>query len=437
MLAAVNLDNLKRVTVLGAVILCAPSQAAELAVPGDLYPTIESAIHAARDGDSIVLAPGIYAERIVIDKQLSLVGLVDPTSSPSDIAVINGEGIGRVIEITAENVSVQGIGVVNSGDIIEDSDACIYVHKRATGVKLLDNRLKQCAFGIWIHGTHEILLENNTITGNQKPIFSDLGNGINLWNVSKAIVRGNLISAVRDGIYLSVTNYSRIEGNHINNVRFGIHYMYNDDNSVINNTICNSMVGLAFMFSKRLTIKGNVVLNNRDHGMLLRSIYDSEILQNVAIGNNKGLFINDSSFNKLRHNWIEGNAIGVHVMGGSEDNEISQNNFIANPIQVRFSWRHSQFWDGNYWSDYLGWDFDHDQHGDRTYYASNVMDHLLFRYPELKLLTSSPVIQLLQALESKLPVLRPASVIDRHPAMIAIPVNIQLKVAATNGTDCG
>ncbi len=401
-------------------LFAASVQAAHLQVPSEKYPTLNQAVNAASKGDSIILAPGLYHQRIVISEQISLLG---STSNQGEMPIIDGDGKGRVIEISAEGVVVSGIAVRNSGDIIEDSDACIYVQQQANKVQIRHNQLSQCAFGIWVNGSKGILLEENTITGYKKPVFSDRGNGINLWNVRNAIVRDNNIHDVRDGIYLSVTNDSSIEGNHMNNVRFGIHYMYNDNNSVINNVTCNSMVGVALMFSKRLEIKGNAVFNNRDHGILFRSVYDSQIANNIAVGNNKGLFLNDASFNKIHGNWVEGNKIGVHVVAGSEDNEIVQNSFVANLVQVRFSWRFSQPWDGNYWSDYLGWDFNGDKQGDRTYYASNRMDQLLFRYPQLKLLVTSPVVQLLQMLESRFPVLRPASVIDSKPAMM--PFSIQ------------
>lgn len=79
------------------------------------------------------------------------------------------------------------------------------------------------------------------------------------------------------------------------------------------------------------------------------------------------------------------------------------------------------YWDapgeGNFWSDYLGWDADRDGRGDRRYYSSNRMDALVYRYPQLKLLAASPLVQAMQALEARFPILRPAGVIDRFPAM--------------------
>ena len=116
-----------------------------------------------------------------------------------------------------------------------------------------------------------------------------------------------------------------------------------------------------------------------------------------------------------------GVAVGVHITGGMEESAVAGNDFIANGTQVRFNQREPIAWGtgeaGNHWSDYLGWDLDGDAIGDRAYHAAGTMDRLLFRYPQLKALASSPVVALMQALESRFPVLRPPSVVDRRPAV--------------------
>jgi len=383
------------------------------------------AIAAAESGDVIRLEPGVFKENVVIDKPISLIG------SEKGASIVDGSGKGRVIEVTSPDVQLLGLEVRRSGDVIEDSDACIYVNAEAANVKVSGNNLYECAFGIWINGSNKPIVSDNVVTGYQKKGFSDRGNGIHIWRIEDGLIKDNRVFGVRDGIYLSNTGGSLIEGNRMNSVRFGIHFMYNHGNSVVGNTTCNSMVGQAMMFSKRLVINDNTMINNDDHGLFLRSIYDSKVRGNVSYGNDRGIFLVDSSFNELTGNWAQANAIGVNVSSGSEDNVIVGNSFVSNPVQVLYSWRFSQYWDGeqggNYWSDYLGWDYDSDGIGDKIYYASNRMDHLMHRHPEMRLLALSPVVQLLQALETRFPVLRAASVIDRKPAMrptIAIPSQI-------------
>jgi nitrous oxidase accessory protein len=402
-------------------------QAADLKVPSSQFSSIGVAIAAAESGDNIRLEPGVFKENLVVDKPLSLVG------SEKGVSIIDGSGKGRVIEVTSPDVQLLGLEVRGSGDVIEDSDACIYINEQAANAVVSGNRLEECAFGIWVNGSKKPIVSDNVVTGYQKKTFSDRGNGIHIWRIEDGLIKDNRVYGVRDGIYLSNTGGSLIEGNRMDSVRFGIHFMYNHGNSVVGNTTCNSMVGQAMMFSKRLVINDNTMINNDDHGLFLRSIYDSKVRGNVSYGNDRGIFLVDSSFNELTGNWAQENTIGVNVSSGSEDNVIVGNSFVSNPVQVLYSWRFSQYWDGeqggNYWSDYLGWDYDSDGIGDKIYYASNRMDHLMHRHPEMRLLALSPVVQLLQALETRFPVLRAASVIDRKPAMrptIATPSQIAL-----------
>ncbi|MHB8912444.1 MAG: hypothetical protein ACYC42_07315, partial [Lysobacter sp.] len=72
---------------------------------------------------------------------------------------------------------------------------------------------------------------------------------------------------------------------------------------------------------------------------------------------------------------------------------------------------------GNYWSNYAGWDRDGDAVGDIPYEANDVVDRLVWKYPLVKLLLSSPAIQTLRAAARQFPVLRTPSVVDRHPRM--------------------
>lgn len=402
-----------------------PLLAADLAVPSDQYPTITAAIAAALDGDAVRLSPGVFQENVVIDKPLSLLGSAEGRS------VIDGSGTGHVVEITSPGVVVSGLDVRHSGDVIEKSEACIYVRRQADDVRVTGNTLSQCSFGVWVNGSRRPAIVDNIVSGYVRKFESDRGNGIHLWQIAEGLIKGNRVFGVRDGILITNSETTLIEGNRMNGVRFGIHYMYSHDNRVVGNITCNSLVGQAIMFSKRLIITDNAVLNNRDHGLFLRTVFDSKVSGNVAYGNNRGIFLNDSSFNELTRNWIQENAIGVNVVSGSEENVVVGNNFISNPVQVLFSWRYSQYWDneqgGNYWSDYLGWDYDGDRIGDKIYYASNRMDHLMHRHPKMRLLAVSPVIQLLQALETQFPVFRPASVIDRKPAMQpTIPEPVQI-----------
>ena len=406
-------------SVLLAALLWQPgwARAEALQVPSREYPTIGAALRQAPPGARIAIAAGVYTEQLRVRRPVSL----QPQPGAEGQVIIQGGGQGRIMEIWAEDVQVRGLRLQGSGERVDPPDACLYAHKSARGLVVNGNDLSDCAFGIWVNGTPDVRIENNRVSGRKKPVFSDMGNGIHLWSVERALVRGNRVHNVRDGIYISVSKDSAVLDNRMWKLRFGIHYMYNDDNRIEGNLTCNSMVGLAMMFSKRLSILGNVAVNNQDHGMFFRSIFNSDITGNRAEENARGMVLNEASFNTITENHVAGNATGVVVTGGSEDNQITGNNFMGNPLQVQYTWRRPMYWDregeGNYWGDYLGYDVNRDGRGDVRYFSANRVDWLVNRYPQLKLLADSPLVRLMQGLESRFPVLRPAGVVDRAPFM--------------------
>ncbi|HKJ00298.1 MAG TPA: nitrous oxide reductase family maturation protein NosD [bacterium] len=397
------------------VTMTTAAPAAERTVPGPDAPTLAAALRAASPGDVLRIVPGLYHERLQVHRAVTL-----RPAGPGTV-VVDGGGTGRVLDIFAPGVTVQGLTFRNSGDRISETDACIYVRGTAANVRLLDNHLRDCAFGIWVNGATGSLIARNTIQGRPHRILSDRGNGINLWQIHSGVIADNVIQQVRDGIYISVSSGSLVQGNRMRDLRFGIHYMYADGNRVRSNRTCDSRVGYALMFSKRLDVRGNVAYHNATYGILFRSVLDSVIVGNVVAANDQGLFLNEAAYNEISGNLVARNATGVHITGGVTDNRVFGNDFIANRMQVHFNQRVPLTWDnpgaGNYWGDYLGWDLDGDGRGDPAYYASDRMDQLVVKYPTIKLLAHSPVVRLLQALESRFPVLRPASVVETHPAM--------------------
>ncbi len=87
-------------------------------VPGD-YPTIQAAIDAASDGDTIVVAAASYPENVTVDKSLTLKGAqagVDARTRSGDETIIEpGEGTGiRIITAAGRTVVIDGVTVRNT-----------------------------------------------------------------------------------------------------------------------------------------------------------------------------------------------------------------------------------------------------------------------------------------------------------------------------------
>lgn len=184
--------------------------------------------------------------------------------------------------------------------------------------------------------------------------------------------------------------------------------------------------GLALMEVRDQIVRNNRTWGNADHGIMLRTLQDSVVENNVVAGNDRGFFIYDVEYTQLRGNLIVGNQVGVHLSAGSTRNVVQGNDFIGNREQVRYVGARDEAWgartsteraQGNFWSDYLGWDRDGDGIGDVPYEANDVVDRLIWRHPGVQLLLASPAVQALRFVSRQFPILRVPSVVDAYPRM--------------------
>jgi parallel beta-helix repeat protein len=79
-------------------------RAGTITVPDD-YATIQGAIDAASDGDTINVRTGIYYEHLIVNKTLTLVG------ENRDNTIIDGSYYGTVVEVTADDVSISRLKI--------------------------------------------------------------------------------------------------------------------------------------------------------------------------------------------------------------------------------------------------------------------------------------------------------------------------------------
>lgn len=392
------------------LLLAAGAQGAEWRLaPGD---DIQLAIGRAAPGDTLLLARGNYRGRLQIDKPLTLRGLDRPT--------LDAGGKGDVIRITAPDVTLDGLILKNSGDDLGGQNAGVYITKGADRAAVRNSDLTYNLFGFWIERVDDVEIERNLITGKRNYRSASRGNGIQLYNTNGAKIRGNRISFVRDGIYVDVSHHAEFIGNRIHNVRYGTHYMNSNDNRWEDNESFHNRGGLALMMARRQVVKNNRAWGNSDHGIMLRTLQDSVIEGNVVAGNQRGFFIYDAEYNALRDNLVVDNIVGTHLWAGSKNNEVERNDFIANREQVRFVAARDELWgvkDGNFWSNYLGWDRDGDSRGDVPYEANDLVDRLSWQHPMMKLLLASPAVQTLRLVGQQFPLLRAPSIVDPKPRM--------------------
>ncbi len=386
------------------------AQAATLTVQpgGDLA----EAVRQASPGDVVEVKRGMYRVNLLIDKPLTLRGLDRPT--------LSGGNEGDTIRVTSPDVVIEGLIVRDSGDSLKHQNAGIYVYPGAHRAIVRRCDLTYNLFGLWIEKANDVLIEHNTITGKREYGSSQRGNGIQLYNTKGARIFHNNISFVRDALYVDVSHHAVFRGNRLHHSRYGTHYMNSYHNLWEDNDSYYNRGGLALMEVRDQVVRGNRAWGNSDHGIMLRTLQDSVIEDNIVAGNSRGFFIYDVEYIKLNRNLVVDNVVGVHLAAGSTRNEVEGNDFISNREQVRYVGARDERWGtqgGNHWSNYVGWDRDGDGRGDVPYEANDMVDRLTWRYPAIKLLLASPAVQALRLVGQQFPVLRVPSVVDPHPRM--------------------
>ncbi len=392
------------------LVACVSATAATIPVaPGG---SIQAALDAAAPGDVVEVARGHYRGNLRIDKPVTLRGVGRPT--------LSGGLSGDTIRVVATDVTIEGFIVRDSGDSLLAQNAGIYVQPGADRTVVRHCDLVYNLFGLWIEKANDVVVADNLITGKRDYASSQRGNGIQLYNTRRARIERNNIGFVRDAIYVDVSHDAVFRGNRLHHSRYGTHYMNSYRNLWEDNEAYYNRGGLALMEVRYQTVRNNRAWGNSDHGIMLRTIQDAVVENNVVAGNARGFFIYDAEYNTLRGNLVVDNGVGVHLWAGSKNNVVDDNDFIANREQVRYVGARDMPWGGeagNHWSNYVGWDRNGDGAGDVPYEANDMVDRLSWRHPMMKLLLASPAVQALRLVGQQFPLLRAPSVVDPAPRM--------------------
>lgn len=394
------------------LVLCAATWSVRAGDP------IQPVIDRAAPGDVVLLQPGQHRGNLVIAKPLVLQGVQRPT--------LSGGLQGDTIRVKAPDVTIEGLIIRDSGDSLLAQNAGVYVSPGSHRAVVRRCDLVYNLFGLWIEKANDVLVERNLIVGKRDHASSQRGNGVQLYNTEGARILGNDISFVRDALYVDVSHHALFRGNRLHHSRYGSHYMNSYHNVWEYNDSYFNRGGLALMEVRDQVVRHNRAWGNTDHGIMLRTLQDSVIEDNVVAGNGRGFFIYDVEYTRLWGNLVLANQVGVHLSAGSTRNEVDGNDFIGNREQVRYVGARDEPWGGargNYWSNYLGWDRDGDGRGDVRYEANDVVDRLLWRYPMARLLMASPAVQALRMVAQQFPVLRVPSVVDARPRMAPVHKN--------------
>jgi len=251
-----------------------------------------------------------------------------------------------------------------------------------------------------------------------------------LWYCADSRIEGNRVSYSRDVVIWFSPN-SLIKGNLVEHGRYGLHFMYSDDEILEENVLRNNSVGAFLMYSRRLTVRRNLFFNNRGpsgYGLALKDADDVLVEGNRTLNNRIGLYLDNSprsldAVGTVRNNLIAYNDVGAALLPLVRRNTITHNVFQENSTQVSSiggGELAGNLWhgggQGNFWSDYTGYDANGDGIGDLPYRSQSTFGNLTDQYPELRLFQLSPVADAIDLATRAFPLFQPRpKMTDEYP----------------------
>jgi len=270
-------------TCLIVLFILPSSQASTLIVDDDWagadHSTIQDAINASSDGDTIYVYNGTYDGNISVSKTVSLIG-----NGTAD-TFIDANGTGDGIIITVDWVNVTGFNVTGAGSVAGDS------------------------------GIEIVAADNCTISG---CIVSDKGH---------------------TGIYLWSSSNNNIANNNASLNTYGINLYSSNNNNIVNNTASsNTNNGISLESSRNNIIANNSASSCNDHGIYLTSSNNNTIWNNTANSNEQGIYLDESIYNFIENNTASSNTQnGIHLESSSNNNTVAGNTGRLNPWGIRLS----------------------------------------------------------------------------------------------------
>jgi parallel beta-helix repeat protein len=187
---------------------------------GGAYTSIQDAINASNDGDTIFVYNGTYYENVVVNKSVTIIG------NGSENSTIDSNGFGDTVLVTSDWVNITGFSVTNSGDEINNAG-------------LNFQNVNNCS-----------IFQNRIFLNSKNGIIVTDSNDIN-------ITQNNLTRNGFHGLRISSSLYINITNNIISRCDFAIHFIWSSYNIMIGNNISNCVRGVDLEYSKNITILDN------------------------------------------------------------------------------------------------------------------------------------------------------------------------------------
>ena len=375
--------------------------------------TLRQAVQLAQPQDTILIKEGRYPEgNIIIEKQLTIIG--------ENFPVLDGENKYEILTIHANNVTIKGLRLINTG-IASINDVAAIKVLDSNGLRILNNQFENTFFGIHLSNSSQSWIEHNELfSGAQSE--HQTGNGIHLWKCNHITINNNTVKGHRDGIYFEFVTNSLITNNYSEgNNRYGLHFMFSHNNEYRKNTFARNGAGVAVMYTTGVKMIDNIFEENwgsSSYGLLLKDIRDSFVSGNKFIQNSVGVFMEGSSRIEFKANSFYQNGYAIKLQASCDDNNFVNNNFSANTFDIATNGSLVlNKVNSNYWDRYEGYDLNKDNIGDVPYRPVSMYSMIVEEMPTAVLLWRSFLVMLMDKAEKAIPAITPENLRDDSPAM--------------------
>jgi parallel beta-helix repeat protein len=165
------------------------------------YTSIQDAVDAASDGDTVYVYSGTYYEHVKINTSIVLQG------EDKDSTIIDSGGNLSAVIVTADNVKITGFSVMNTGPYWHNSGIELFKNKECI---VTENIVSNCFIGIHAFITSDVTISKNTVTDSEF--------GIRIQKTKFSTITRNTMQDNYYGMELNAAYFNDIiENNFINN----------------------------------------------------------------------------------------------------------------------------------------------------------------------------------------------------------------------------
>ena len=324
---------------------------------GKTYLAIQEAINAPETlgGHEIFVASGVYYEHVNVNKSLALIG-EDPSTT-----IIDGNGKGKVVYVTADNVEVRNFTIQNGafglwldnspnskiiGNTLQDGSYGIRIYNSRNSEITGNNVYRYTWFGVEIKASGNTTLRDNSMVDNRynfgvngNSLFDfinniDVSNTVNGKPIHYLINQHNITidaSTFQEIGYLGLVNSTntKVKNLNVQDSVQGVLFAFTLDSSISNVNAKNNWNGIYVAYSSNILLTENNANNNFDYGI---KFFNSS--RSIASGNNvdnngwAGIGLIKSLNSTVDRNEANFNTYNLHIVY-TNNSIITRNNALV------------------------------------------------------------------------------------------------------------